>query len=49
MTEKYGATYQLKFNEFHTPTINTKNEADLVLKTAREVSNDENVIEFYCN
>ena len=46
VTKKYGATYTLDFHEFHTPTINTKKETDLVLKTARDMFDTENVIEF---
>jgi hippurate hydrolase len=46
IAEKYGATHALNFYEFHTPTINTKKEADLVLETARDILKAQDVIEF---
>ncbi len=46
ITKKYSATFELKLLEFHTPTINTKNEADLVLSAAKNILPADHVIEF---
>lgn len=37
--------YHHHFAEFHTPTINTANETDFVLNTARQILNPKDVIE----
>lgn len=42
----FQANFSIEYFKFHTPTINTENEAQLVLMTASEILPQEDVIEF---